>query len=168
MSKKPIWFWVSSLILLLTLLTVGIVLAVTRYTRASEIEISIQPEKDLNRSIYITGNISMPGLYPYSTTDTIDELLRAAGGLKSYDDVEIRLNVVSIQTGYDTQKIDINRADVWLLKALPGIGETLAQRIVDYRELNGPFHNTTELINVAGISNNILYKIQEMVTIADR
>ena len=68
----------------------------------------------------------------------------------------------------DSQKIDINRAEVWLLKALPGIGETLAQRIVDYRQKNGPFHNTKDLLKVTGIGNTTYEQIRDLITVADR
>jgi competence protein ComEA len=37
------------------------------------------------------------------------------------------------------QQVDINRADSWLLAALPGIGEAKAQAIINYRALHGPF-----------------------------
>lgn len=168
LAQKVIWFWASSIIVLLALIIIGIVLAFSRYTRASEIEISIQSDKDRDSFIYVTGNVSMPGLYPFSTADTIEELLRDAGGFTSNSNVELSLNVASEDTGHDVQKIDINRADVWLLQALPGIGEILSQRIVDYRKLNGPFHNSTELMKVAGISDDTLLKIQDKITISDR
>ena len=168
LAQKVIWFWASSIIVLLTLIIIGIVLAYTRYTRASEIEISIQPELDRDSFIYVTGNVSLPGLYPFSTDDTIGELLKTAGGLTNNSNIELRLNAVSIVDGDDSQKIDINRADAWLLQALPGIGEVLAQRIIDYRKLNGPFHNTSELMKVNGISDATLLKMQHMITVSDR
>lgn len=64
------------------------------------------------------------------------------------------------------QRVDINRAEPWLLAALPEIGPTLAQRIVDYREKNGPFHSTSELMKVAGIGRDTFDTIKEMVTVA--
>jgi len=67
----------------------------------------------------------------------------------------------------EPQKIDINRAEVWLLKALPGIGETLAQRIVDYRHQNGPFHNIRQLLQVAGIGTTTYEQIKHLITVAD-
>ena len=47
--------------------------------------------------------------------------------------------------------VNINKASVEELTALPGIGEVLAQRIVDYRLENGPFQTTEELMNVSGV-----------------
>jgi len=67
----------------------------------------------------------------------------------------------------EPQKIDINRADVWLLEALPEIGPVLAQAIVDYREKNGPFRSINELTKVKGIGSTILEQIKDLITVAD-
>ena len=56
---------------------------------------------------------------------------------------------------------------MWLLKALPGIGETLAQRIVEYRQRNGLFYNTRDLLKVAGIGTTTYEQIKDMITVAD-
>jgi competence protein ComEA len=65
------------------------------------------------------------------------------------------------------QKIDINRADIWLLEALPGIGETLAQRIIDYRLENGPYRSISEITRVTGIGDNIYKQIKDLITVSD-
>src|SRR5437660_1283075 len=48
-------------------------------------------------------------------------------------------------------KININMASESELESLPGIGPTLAQRIVDYRAQHGPFHDVKDLLKVEGI-----------------
>ncbi len=50
-----------------------------------------------------------------------------------------------------THRLDINRADAEALQALPGIGPTLARRIVAYREAHGPFRASGDLLRVPGI-----------------
>ncbi|MBR3973266.1 MAG: helix-hairpin-helix domain-containing protein [Oscillospiraceae bacterium] len=60
--------------------------------------------------------------------------------------------------------IDINTADVPLLQTLPGIGEVIAQRIIDYREANGPFQSIGELTKVEGIGEKKLEWIWDLVT----
>lgn len=48
--------------------------------------------------------------------------------------------------------VDLNAADASALASLPGIGPTLAARIVEYRRLNGPFASIDELADVAGMT----------------
>ena len=62
-------------------------------------------------------------------------------------------------------KININTADLEELQRLPGIGEVLAQRIIDYREQHGPFNNISELTNVSGIGLDRLDKIMDHITL---
>lgn len=48
-------------------------------------------------------------------------------------------------------RLDLNHADAWMLTAIPGVGETTAERIVAYREEHGGFCSVEELDNVPGI-----------------
>jgi len=60
--------------------------------------------------------------------------------------------VQSTQSSPDTNGIvNINRASVTELDALPGVGPSTAQAIVDYRTTNGPFGSPEDLLNVKGI-----------------
>jgi len=65
------------------------------------------------------------------------------------------------------QKIDINRAEAWLLEALPGIGPSKAQAIIDYREQNGGFSDVVEITEVPGIGMSMYEDIQNMITVGD-
>lgn len=47
--------------------------------------------------------------------------------------------------------LDLNRADVEALSTLQKIGKVKAQRIVDYREANGPFEQIEDLAGVRGV-----------------
>ena len=60
--------------------------------------------------------------------------------------------------------VNINTAGLSELSALPGIGEIIAQRIIDYREANGPFETVTDLLNVEGIGEKRLEEILSLIT----
>lgn len=62
-------------------------------------------------------------------------------------------------------RVNINRAGVEELVTLPGIGETVAKRIVAYRKNNGEFAKTEELMNVRGIGEKTYAKIAPMLTV---
>ena len=72
----------------------------------------------------------------------------------------------STQEG-QTFPININTATADQLQALPGIGATYAQRIVDYRKVNGPFTSPAQLLNVKGIGEARLTSIWDYITIGD-
>ena len=63
-------------------------------------------------------------------------------------------------------QININTATVQQLQLLPGIGEALAQRIVDYRQTNGMFRSTEELMNVSGIGETKFANIKDFITVS--
>lgn len=62
-------------------------------------------------------------------------------------------------------KININTASAAELESLPGIGPTLAQRIVDYRSTHGPFKTPEDLMNVSGIGTGRYEQIKDLITI---
>ncbi len=61
--------------------------------------------------------------------------------------------------------VNINTATLEELQMLPGIGESIAQNIVDFRNANGPFASIDELIKVKGIGVNKLDAIRDNLTL---
>lgn len=66
----------------------------------------------------------------------------------------------------DIDLVDINTADQAELESLPGIGTARAQAILDYRSVHGPFDSIEELLEVEGIGEKLLEKIQDYVVIS--
>ena len=65
----------------------------------------------------------------------------------------------------DIMPLDLNTADVDDLDELPGIGEALASRILEYRKEHGRFQSVEELLEISGIGEKTLAEIQERVTV---
>lgn len=64
------------------------------------------------------------------------------------------------------EPIDINRAGREALIALPGIGPVLADRIIAYREANGPFKSVDDLIAIPGIGERNINTFRKLVYVA--
>ncbi len=166
-AKKLSRYGTLIITLLVAIIVIGGVVAWSRYSPSQPVEISIPQGQELRGRIYIGGAVTNPGFYPFAAEDSLEALIQAAGGTTSSANLSgLKLHI--LRAGEEElQKIDINRAEVWLLEALPGIGETLARRIVDYRQQNGPFHNTNELLKVAGIGTATYEQIKNLITVAD-
>jgi competence protein ComEA len=61
--------------------------------------------------------------------------------------------------------ININTAASADLEKLPGIGPKTAERIVEYRQKNGPFKKIEELMNVRGVGEKNFLKLKDMVNV---
>ena len=92
---------------------------------------------------------------------TATRLTRSRPVSGGYEVTTIQRRDVEEQT---VEKVNINTADAEELTTLPGIGEVLAQRIVDYRRENGAFREPEELLNVSGIGEKTLEAIRECIT----
>ena len=108
-----------------------------------------------------------------SGVDTSDFNLRATSditgaGLTSVSGVgSTYLAIVSAGSynGSNIGLIDLNSASPSQLETLPGIGPTIAQQIIDYRTLKGPFLQIEEIMNVPGIGLGTFQRIQNLITV---
>ncbi|MGQ8366277.1 ComEA family DNA-binding protein [Glaciecola sp. 1036] len=66
-----------------------------------------------------------------------------------------------------SERININTADIKTLSTLPGVGVKKAEAIVAYRDRNGNFTSVEELVNVKGIGEKMLAKMIDKVTIGN-
>lgn len=141
--------------------------------------------------VHITGAVPRPGVYALPEGARVQDVISAAGGFLAEADKEFinlaqvledgeRLEIPYaegfspvlptpvqnfIVPGPDTDLININTAASFQLETLPGIGPTLAQRIIEYREQNGPFISTEDIINVSGIGPGNYENIKDLITV---
>lgn len=167
-TNKLKHFYPVVIILLLAVITIGSVVAWSKYRSGAPIEISLPPVPEMQATIYVDGAVSNPGSYPVTGSDTIASLIEAAGGTTGgADRSRMRFYIPRLSEGELPQRIDINRADTWLLAALPGIGETRAKAIVEYRRQHEGFRNINELTRVEGIGTATYQQIRPLITVAD-
>ncbi len=134
----------------------------------------------------LKGEVNNPGVYKVKETTRLFQLIILAGGLTSDAD-EMAFNSSSklrdeqviyipsiddqlpsvidpIEEDKDTSLVNINTANIDQLDALPGIGPSTAQNIIDYREEHGVFETTDDLINVPGIGEATMDEIKDFIT----
>jgi competence protein ComEA len=135
--------------------------------------------------VYVSGAVQQPDVYALSPGSIVKDALLAAGGPASDADLD-RINLASpLADGQQIYvprlgeesvpvqppsrlpasggKININTADAASLETLPGIGPALAQRIVDFRQVSGPFESIEDVMDVSGIGPGIFEQIRELI-----
>jgi len=167
-TGKPNKYWTPIIIILVAIIAIGGIVAWSKYRGSQPIEISIPPSQELQGEIYIGGAVNNPGFYSLKAGDRIADIIQAAGGTTDSADLSsLKLYIPQTEEEQQPQKIDLNRAEAWLLQALPGIGEVRAQAIIDYRQQNKRFHSINELTKVEGIGVATYERIKHLITVAD-
>ncbi|WKZ48770.1 MAG: helix-hairpin-helix domain-containing protein [Anaerolineales bacterium] len=142
--------------------------------------------------VHITGAVPRPGVYALPKGARVQDAISAAGGfLADADKTGINLaqlledgeqldipfgegaslviptpEVENVDPG-ETELININTASQFQLESLPGIGPTTAQKIIDYREENGPFSTIEEIMDVSGIGPGTFERIKDLITVGE-
>lgn len=138
--------------------------------------------------VHVAGWVRNPGVYELQAGARVIDAIGSAGGPREGADLNA-LNLAALvvdaqqvlvprratvaQGGGVGQvtsptgagQINLNVATAEDLETLPGIGEVLAQRILDHREKNGPFTSVDELLDVSGIGEARLEDIRDEVTV---
>ena len=168
MSRAERFYLFVTVFLVIAAIAGGVTLAVQR-SRSQPVEIVLSQTEPPEQSgeLYIGGAVANPGIYSLKEGDTLQTLLSDAGIEPNADLSHVELYIPREGEDQSPQKIDINRAEPWLLEALPGIGEVLAQRIVDYRSENGPFRRIEDLLQVSGIGPATFESIKDYITVSD-
>ena len=167
-SDRSNQFWMMLIILLVAIIIAGGIFIGTQYRQPVEIAITSPPTPAPPDYIYIGGAINNPGFYPVGAGDSLEALIEAAGGTgDGADPARLRLYVPTTAEAKQSQKVNINRAEAWLLDALPGIGPARAQDIIDYRQENGQFQYINDITKIDGIGPAIFDSLKDLITVAD-
>ncbi len=190
MENKIDPLWKTVLTVLVTMLFTSILFYITKPQRGNSVELLPAPTPE-SVVVDIFGAVADPGVYTLSPDSRIYEAIEIAGGLleDAYtghlnqaahvidgQKIEIPLLVKNEEEYYTIGEIDqavsdpislinINSASVDELIELPNIGETRANAIIDYRNLNGPFTKIDDVINVSGIGEITFKLIKDLITI---
>ncbi len=131
-------------------------------------------------TVHVSGAVLTPGVYSLPAGSRVEDAVLAAGGFApgaEEDGINLAAEVVDgqqvdvpgiVSTSHvNAGRVNINTATVDELDALPGIGPTTAQEIVDYRLEHGNFASIQEIRNVPGIGPATYDKIKDYITVGE-
>ena len=168
MSRADRFYLFVTVFLVIAVIAGGVIIGIKRIESPPiEVVLSQASPSWQSGEICVDGAVSNPGFYPWKEGDTVQALLLDAGIESDADFNHIKIYIPQKGEKQFPQKIDLNRAEAWLLEALPGIGKTRAQAIVDYRNENGPFKRIEDLLQVKGIGQGTFEKIKDYITVSD-
>ncbi len=149
-------------------------------------EEKVPSEETAKLYVHVSGEVINPGVYELKEGSRVYEAIKMAGGVTENADMNY-LNLAQIL--HDAQKIyvpmkgsvglegdegikennkrgvNINSASIIELSSLPGIGQVLAQRIIEYRRTHGRFEDKKDLMKVPGIGEKRFAEIEDLIVI---
>jgi competence protein ComEA len=162
--------------------------AVTAGSPGVDVPAPASPSAVVVLLVDVAGWVRHPGVYEFEEGSRVIDAIDAAGGARTGALLE-SLNLAAPLTdgsqilvpragdkaappvageaggAVADALINVNTASATELEALPGVGEVIAQAIVDYRTENGPFASVGQLRAVSGIGDATLEDIRELVTV---
>ena len=143
-------------------------------------------------AVYICGAVKKPGVYKFNAASRVCDAVNAAGGFKKNADtisinqaeylkdgeqitIPVKTNVKPGSSGdgksdsnnskASSNLVNINQADENELMTLPGVGESKAASIIEYRNKNGNFTKIEDIMKITGIKEGVFNKIKDKITI---
>lgn len=136
--------------------------------------------------VYVTGAVANPGnTYTLPPNSRVEDAVKLAGGLTLNADIQtvnmaallhdgdqVNVSVVKVARSGSSDPvlptasglIAINSASAKDLERLPGVGAVMAQRIIDYRNKNGPFKSMADIDKIPGVGESRLKEWATMIT----
>lgn len=200
MNRKILF--AAGTILLLGIIYTGIftekqteVMVESKTTENQEVKEQKAEKTKENVVVHICGEVKNPGVYRFSETPRVIDVITKAGGFTKKADKDSinqaqpvedgKQLVISsksstkkkesskdkseiLKTDETTSKdnrIDLNTATREQLLTLPGIGEAKASQIISYREENGSFSQIEDIKKISGIKDGVFNRIRDMITV---
>lgn len=179
--------------IMLGLLIAGLLFLTTRTPSGQPVTLLPSPTPKPIQ-VYVTGAVKHPGVFLLPRDSRARDAILAAGGFMEEGVDVNQINLAEVMTDGkhlevpgtspfatpqltiggsgllvtptppNGQAVNINTATKEQLEALPGIGETTAQAIIDYREENGPFSTVEDLLKIPGIGPSTLEQLEGLIT----
>ncbi len=150
--------------------------------------------KEKNIVVEIKGEVKKPDVYTMSEDSIVKDLIDNAGGTtenadlttinrakklqnheliyiknknEASDNVQSHLSSQTAESSVseESSMVNLNTASAEELKSLSGIGDSKANNIIEYREKNGGFASTNDLMNVKGIGEGIFEQIKDKIEV---
>jgi len=150
------------------------------------------PAAEVGVVVHVAGAVRQPGVYELHAGARVDDAIRSAGGMLG-SAVGSALNLARVlvdgeqvyvptqdeiasgaiesasapggSSGASGSLVNLNTATAADLEALPGIGPSTAQKIVDDRTANGPFTSVDDLVRISGIGTAKVESLRDLVTV---
>lgn len=172
---------------LLGVIAIGVINLVNAPPRGTPIKIN-PPPSPLPLRVHVNGAIQNPGVYTLPPGSIIQDAINTAGGIThsatldnlnlasplkdgqliyvySSEENEPASPLAATQNNPNSPSINLNTASASDLETLPGIGPSLAEKIIEFRQLNGPFESLDDLLAVSGIGPSKLEDIRDYTVI---
>lgn len=140
-------------------------------------ELTSSPNMTNSICVYVCGAVNNPGVYNLSDNSRLVDAINLAGGATeeaALDEINLANLLYDGEKIYvpdknqkfaDSNLVNINSASLNVLMTLPGIGESRASSIIEFRENVGGFAKIEDIMKVSGIKESAFAKIKDLICV---